>query len=327
VVGILNPRHGVATVERIAVNAVMAGCRPAYLPVLIALAEACADPAFDLHGVLVTGGLTAPLVIVSGPVVKDINLNYSYSTLGPGWRANTTIGRASRLLFINISQAWPGVNDMKELGNPAKFGMVMAENDDQTPAGWATMREREGFPKDASTVSIYACVSFRQFHDSQKYLGKPATKVDPHIARQLATSLNATAEQWGEEIIVAFGPVQANNMAKLGYTPEKIQEELWTEGRIERKLFGPRPLGAFAVGSNIPAWIDEAPDDAMIPVVPTAKDVKIIVAGGSGPGTGFVIDRWGFGNSKLVTKKVALPANWPALVGDLKGWETPIEVK
>jgi len=330
VVGTVDPKHGIATVEKIAINAVMAGARPAYMPVIIAAVEALADPAFDLYGVQVTTGLNAPLVIVSGPIIDALNINFSFSTIGPGWRANSTIGRATRFALINLGQAWPGINDMKDLGNPAKFGIVMAENDRQTPPGWQTMREREGFGKGASTVSVYAAQSFRQIHDSQKYLAaskKPEPVVDPMIARLMSTSLNATAEQWGEEIVIAFSPTMAENLKKFGYDPAKIQKELFEKGKIPRGLFGPRPLGSFAVTSGIPKWIDDLPDDALVPVVPKPEDIKIMVAGGKGGGVSYLIDRWGFGNSRYVTKEIKVPKNWDALLADLKGWETPITVK
>jgi hypothetical protein len=330
VVGTIDPKHGIATVEKIAINAVMAGARPAYMPVIIAIVEAFADTGFDLYGVQVTTGLNAPLVIVSGPIIDDLNINYSFSTIGPGWRANSTIGRVSRLMLVNLGQAWPGVNDMKDLGNPAKFGIVMAENDRQTPPGWGTMREREGFSKQTSTVSVYAAQSFRQIHDSQKYLAsskKPERIVDPMVARLMSNSLNSTAEQWGEEIVIAFSPTMAENLKRFGYDPAKIQKELYEKGRIERGLFGPRPLGSFAVTSGIPKWIDDLPDNALVPVVPTPEDIKIMVAGGKGGGVSYIIDRWGFGNSRYLTKEIKLPKNWKSLLNDLQGWETPITVK
>jgi len=330
VVGIVDPKHGLATVEKIAINAVMAGARPAYMPVIIAIVEAFSDPEFDLYGVQVTTGLNAPLVIVSGPVINELNINYSFSTIGPGWRANSTIGRASRLALINLGQAWPGINDMKDLGNPAKFGIVMAENEKQTPAGWGTMREREGFSQQQSTVSIYAAQSFRQFHDSQKYLAaskKPEKIVDPMLARLMSNALTSTAEQWGEELVITFSPTMAENLNKMGYNPAKIQKELYEKGRVPRGIFGPRPLGTFAVTSGIPKWIDDLPDDGLVPVVPKPEDIKIMVAGGKGGGVSYLIDRWGFGNSKYVTKEVKLPKNWKSLLDDLHGWETPIVVK
>lgn len=323
VVGIVQPKRGVATVERIAINAVMAGARPAYMPLIIAAVQAIVDPAFDLFGVQCTGGLAAPLIIVSGPIIKDLNINFSYSTAGPGWRANSTIGRALRLILINIGQAWPGINDMKDVGNPAKFGILIAENEQQTPKGWPTLREQEGFTKEVSTVSLFASQSFRQIDKTQW----PGMSNLERPIRQMRTALNAEVVQWGEEVVVAFSPTHAEILAKEGHTPQSIKKELFEKGRPFRKDFGPRPLGPKGLASGVPAWIDELPDDGLVPAVPLAEDIKVFVAGGRGPGAGFFIDRWGFGKSRFVTKEIKLPPKWQGLLKDLKGWETPIEVK
>jgi hypothetical protein len=323
VVGIVQPKRGLATVERIAINAAMAGARPAYMPLIIAAVQAATDPAFDLFGVQCTGGLAAPLMIVSGPIIDDLNINFSYSTAGPGWRSNSTIGRALRLILINIGQAWPGINDMKDVGNPAKFGILIAENERQMPKGWPTLREQEGFTKEVSTVSLYASQSFRQIDKSQW----PGMSNLARPIRQMKTALNAEVVQWGEEVVVAFSPTHAEILAGEGYTPESIKKELFEKGRAPRKEFGPRPLGGKGLASGVPAWIDELPDDGLVPAVPTAEDIKIFVAGGRGPGAGFFIDRWGFGKSRFVTKEIKSPSNWNQLVKELKAWETPIEVK
>ena len=280
VIGIVQPGTGVATLERIAINAAMAGARPAYMPVIIAAIQAVTDPAFDLFGVQTTGGLAAPLMIVSGPIIKDLNINFSYSTAGPGWRANSTIGRALRLVLINIGQAWPGINDMKDVGNPAKFGILIAENETQTPKDWPTLREQEGFAKDVSTVSLFASQSFRQIDKAQW----PGMSNLARPIRQMKTALNAEVVQWGEEVVVAFSPTHAEILASEGYTPERIKKELFEKGRPFRKDFGPRPLGAKGLASGVPAWIDELPDDGLVPAVPTAEDIKVFVAGGKRPG-------------------------------------------
>ncbi len=320
VVGIVDPKKGIASVEKIAINAVMAGAKPAYLPLIIAAVQAMIDPAFDLYGVQCTGGLTAPLLIVSGPIIKDLNINFTYSTAGPGWRANSTIGRATRLILINLGQAWPGINDMKDVGNPAKFGILIGENEVQTPKGWPTLREQEGFGKDVSTVSVQAAVSFRQIGC---IFGDPLN----YIARNMATALNSQASQWGEEIVVVLSPTDAELLAKRGLTPDAIKKELFEKGRIPRKNFGPRPLATIGVAQGVPKWIDDLPDDGMVPTIPKAEDVKVFVSGGRGPGCGWFIDRWGFGQSHFITKEIKLPPNWRDLLADLQGWETPVEVK
>jgi len=292
------------------------------MPVLIALVQALTDSSFDLYGVQATGGLAAPVCFISGPIVSDLNLNFSYSTAGPGWRANSTIGRAMRLILINIGQAWPGINDMKDVGNPAKFGIVIVENEVQTPKGWTMLREQEGFPKGVSTVSVYASQSYRQV---MKHSIKPY--IEEATFEQMKTALTADASQWGEELVFVLSPSLAEALARAGYTVEGLKTALFEEGRVPRKLFGPRPLGAIGITSGIPKWIDELPDNYLVPIVPSADHIKLFVAGGRGPGASFMIDQWGFGNSHFTTKEIKLPANWKALVSDLKGWETPIEVK
>jgi len=320
VIGNVDPKKGIGTVEKIAINAVMAGARPAYMPVIVAALQALIDPAFDLYGVQCTGGLTAPLLIVSGPIVKDLNINFTYSTAGPGWRANSTIGRAIRMILINLGQAWPGINDMKDVGNPAKFGILIAENEVQTPKGWPTLREQEGFSKDVSTVSVYSALSFRQ-------IGCIYGPGIDYIAQEMRTALNSQADQWGEEVVVVLSPTNAEILEKTGYTPDSIKKECFEKGKVPRQYFGKRPLGTTAVAQGIPKWIDDLPDDGLVPTVPKAEDIKVFVSGGRGPGCGFFIDRWGFGQSHFLTREIKLPPNFNDLVKDLQGWETPVEVK
>ncbi len=322
VLGIADPKKGVATVEKVAINAVMAGARPAYMPVIIAAVQAMIDPAFDLYGLQCTGGLAAPLLIVSGPIIKELNINDSFSTLGPGWKANSTIGRATRLILINLGQAWPGVNDMKDLGNPAKFGSLMAENEKQTPANWPSLREQEGFRKEVSTISVYAAQSFRQIGIRRAWMEELERPID-----QMSSALQGDVSQWGEELVFALSPTHAEVLAKKGYTPESLKKEFYEKGRFLRRKFGPRPLGGLGVSAGVPKWIDDLPENGLVPAVPRAEDIKIFVSGGRGPGAGLFIDRWGVGQSRFVTKEIKLPPNWQALVKDNQGWETPVEMK
>ncbi len=126
VLGALDPLQGVATVEKIAVNAVMAGCAPSYLPVVIAAVEAIVEPDFNLRGVQTTDENVAPLLVVSGPIVKQLNLNASYGALGPGWKANATIGRALRLIMNNVGGGWPGAVSFAGIGQPGRYTMCLA---------------------------------------------------------------------------------------------------------------------------------------------------------------------------------------------------------
>ncbi len=120
-VGHVPPRFGPATVESLAVHAVIAGCVPSYFPVVLAAIEALLDPSFGLHGVIATTHVSTPLLIVNGPIVQKLDINSGYNLFGQGWRANATIGRAVRLILNNLGGARPGGTDQSTLGHPGKY--------------------------------------------------------------------------------------------------------------------------------------------------------------------------------------------------------------
>ena len=133
VIGVIPPLNGIATVEKIAANAVMAGCLPEYFPLLIAALRGVLRPEFNLDGVQTTTGNVAPLTIVNGPCRNSLQINYGSNALGQGWRANATIGRALRLVLCNIGGAAPGIFDKSTLGQPAKYTFCIAENEEENP--------------------------------------------------------------------------------------------------------------------------------------------------------------------------------------------------
>ena len=131
--GVIPPLNGIATVERVAANVVMAGCLPDYFPLVLAAVRGVLQPRFNLDGVQTTTGNVAPLVIINGPCRNRLQINYSSNVLGQGWRANSTIGRALRLVLSNIGGAAPGVYDKATLGQPAKYTFCIAENEEENP--------------------------------------------------------------------------------------------------------------------------------------------------------------------------------------------------
>src|SRR5439155_15696517 len=138
------PNYGRATVEKIAVNAVMAGCRPEYLPVVIAAVEAVCDEVFDLHGVSATTNATAPLVIVNGPLRATLDVNCGAGVFGSGWRANATIGRALRHVCVNVGGARPGEVSMSTLAHPGRYTYCIGEREEASP--WESLAAEHGFP-------------------------------------------------------------------------------------------------------------------------------------------------------------------------------------
>src|SRR5919108_722802 len=153
-VALVPPNYGRATVEKIAVNAVMAGCRPEYLPVVLAAVEAVCDDAFDLHGVSATTNAPAPLLIINGPVRRALDINCGAGVFGPGWRANATIGRAVRLICVNVGGATPGVVSMSTFAHPGRYTYCIGEWEEQNP--WEPLHVEHGFERGESTVAVLA---------------------------------------------------------------------------------------------------------------------------------------------------------------------------
>ena len=151
VLGEVEPLRGEATVEKIAANAVMAGCRPEHFPVVLAAVEAVLDPAFNMRGVQTTDENVAPLLIVSGPLAARLGVNAGFGALGPGWRANAAIGRAVRLVMLNLGGGWPGAVSLAGLGQPGRYTLCLAEREDSP---WPPLHVELGYRPEQSTVTV-----------------------------------------------------------------------------------------------------------------------------------------------------------------------------
>src|SRR5437870_1271218 len=154
------PRHGSLTREVLAINLVMAGCKSEYAPVVRAALLALAAPAFNLNGVQATTHMAAPLLVVNGPVARDIGMNGGVNAFGSGNRANATIGRAIRLVLLNVGGGWPGDLDKSTLGHPGKYTYAVAENEAESP--WAPYHVEKGFAAEDSTVFVIAAAQRHQ---------------------------------------------------------------------------------------------------------------------------------------------------------------------
>jgi hypothetical protein len=267
--GAMPPLWRGATLEKLAVNAVMAGCEPAYFSVIVAAVDAMLDPAFNLYGVQATTHPVAPLLVVNGPYGREIGLHGGSGCFGPGFRANATIGRAIRLILMNVGGAWPGRYDMATQGSPAKFSFCIAENEAASP--WAPMCAGD-------TVTVYG--------------GEPPHNVNDHVATTAAgilTTLADTAVSLGSnvgwyfsqsQLLVVLGPEHAATIAGDGLTRADVQRFIFEHARL--------PLGRLKLGGmwgmhDWPAWMNAVRDDAaLMPQVPSPDDVLVVVAGGSG---------------------------------------------
>ena len=153
ILGLMPPNLAPCSIEKVAINAVLAGCKPEYLPVVIAAVEAALDPAFCLHGLLATTWFSGPMIIVNGPIRQRIGMNWQGNVLGQGNRANATIGRALQLVVRNVGGGKPQEADQSTFGSPVKYGFCFAE-DEHTP--WTTLAEDRGLRRDQSSVTLFS---------------------------------------------------------------------------------------------------------------------------------------------------------------------------
>jgi len=214
-------------VWKIAVNGIMAGCRPEYMPALIAIAEAFADPLYPLIA-LGTTHATTPLVIINGPIIEQLDFNASISTLGPGRQANSSVGRFTRLLLINISRFLPGLNEMAAFGWPGQFGMCLAEAERESP--WESLAVERGFKLNTSTVTAFCTAGLAGAFTT---VGDTA---DEHL-RGLAGFLpknidHGTLVRPTRYKIVVLTPLVAGIIARGGNSKRDVKEYLFKNARL-----------------------------------------------------------------------------------------------
>lgn len=266
--GHMPPGHGAITMEGLAVNSVMAGCRPEYLPVVIAAVEAMLEPTFNLFGVQSTTHPCAPLIIVNGPIIHELGMNARYGAFGPGCRANATIGRALRLAMLNIGGAAPGILDRSTQGQSSKYSFCVAENEDESP--WEPLSIERGFGPETSTVTLVGAENPHNLNDHGSTTGAGILATFSGAMNDLGCN-NAYR---GGEPVLAIGPEHAAILAADHYGKAEIRRHIFEHARIPRELWdeGGRPEMA-------PEWF---PDEARVPIIAQPDDLLIIVLGGFG---------------------------------------------
>src|SRR5712692_1662882 len=162
-IAFITNRQVAVTAEKVAINAVMAGCKPEYMPVVVAAVEGIGDPRWGYHGPATSTGGAGVLMIVNGPIARELDINAGDNLFGPGWRANLTIGRAVRLVMRNVCGSIPGTLDRGTLGHPGKLSYVIAENEAESP--WTPLHVEHGFRPDQSTVTVMAAEAPHQFYN------------------------------------------------------------------------------------------------------------------------------------------------------------------
>lgn len=268
------PSNAELTIQSLVINAVMAGCDVSYLPYVEAALLAMSDERFNLSTVQTTTSPIAPLILVNGPGVKAIGMNCGPGSMGPGRRANATIGRAVRLILMNVGEAHPDTFDRSSSGLPTKYSWCVAENAEDSP--WAPLHATRGFKAEEDVVTVFGGHG-------------PITACDAGDvpARQLLYSLSQApnsvgANLWfhpGGQLMVLLSPDHAHRLNTEGYGRNEVAEYIWSNARLAASEL--RQSGCYGPGK----WPDryERLDDGAIPIVVDPDDVLVAVVGGAGP--------------------------------------------
>ncbi len=220
VVGIIPPNNVECTVEKVAINAVMAGCKPEYMPAVLATVEAACIDAFCMHGILATTYFSGPVIIVNGPVAKAIGMNSGGNALGQGNRANASIGRALQLIIRNVGGGIPGGVDRAVLGTPGKYTFCFAEREEDSP--WESLAVERGFAPDASTVTLFAGDGVQPVFDQ-------ISRTPESLARSFAASLRSVAHTklvMAADALLVITPEHSRVFKEAGWSKNRLYEEL-----------------------------------------------------------------------------------------------------
>jgi len=300
VVARIPPMLGKATVEKIAINAVMAGCLPTYMPILIAAVQGMVDPKIHLEGWTCSVASWAPLMIINGPIRRDLNMNSGGAIMSPYYKASSTIAHAFALMIMNIGGVRPILEDMSEMGHEARFGMCIAENEEISP--WQPLQTDYGINKEDSSVTL--------FWPSQRssVSGKDAAGI-------LGSLCSIDMLGWAPGCAFVLSPGCAKKLADEGWTKRDILSYIVEYARKPASEWNIRWLK----GNN------HLPNDVLLPVNQSHSTRKfwssehlLIVVGGSNYGASGVAFGGGGDHGGPATKKVQLPKSWDNLVSRYK---------
>jgi hypothetical protein len=293
IVGDVPPDYAPCSIEKIAINAVMAGCKPEYLPVVITAVEAALQDEFCMHGLLATTYFSGPMVVVNGPLSRAIGMNSRGNALGQGNRANATIGRALQLIIRNVGGGKPGGVDRATLGNPGKYTFCFAE--DETGSCWESYAQEHGFQREDSTVTLFAA-------DGTQGIVDQKSRTPESLSRSFAEGLK----------VVSHPKISMAADAFLVVSPEHervFREANWSKARLKQELHELllRPgadlvIGAGGNAEGLPVKFRDA-------VLPKFREggLNIVRAGGSAGLFSAIIAGWGASGkigSVPVTRKI-----------------------
>lgn len=280
------------TAEKVAINAVMAGCKSDYMPVVTAAVEALADPLYGYHGPATSTGGSAVFMVVNGPIAKKLDINAGDNLFGPGWRANATIGRAVRLVMRNVIGTLPGELDRSSLGHGGKYSFCIAENETDSP--WPPFHTTRGFRADQNTVTVLAALAPHQY--SNGLSANPEGILDTACAYMKFSAGSGRKPQYA----LVFPGEHQLTMKKAGWSREDVQNYCFEHSKV--------PVAEFKRAHITAGDVTAGDEREMSTMVERPQDFLVIAAGGNAGVQSAFIPGWGSkAGSQSVTKEIRLP--------------------
>lgn len=289
---VVPPRGGLATMEAVAANCVMAGCRDEYFPVVVSALRAMSSPPFGLAQVQATTHICAPLTIVNGPIRGRLQMNAGAGLFGPGNRANAAIGRAIRLVLLNIGGGLPVTGDRSTFGHPGKYTYCIAEAEESSP--WEPLAASRGFKAGEDVVTVFACEAPRSISDHPSETGAGILRT---LAESMADKGHNNAYLMGQLAIVV-GVEHARTLGQEGWSRRDVQEFLWEKARLPISTLREGGLWGIQVW---PEWVDRHDPDALVPMVAEPEDLIVLVGGGEAGRFSALLPGWGSNSVSVST--------------------------
>jgi len=292
IIGIEQVRQRPIIAEKAAINAVLAGCLPAYMPVVVAVLGAMCDAQYNLHGTSASTGGAAPFIVVNGPVRTLIGMNATHNVLGNGNRANATIGRAIRLVLINVLGVIPGEMDRSTLGHPGKFTFCIAEDEEDSP--WTPLAQEREIPEGQSAVTVMAAGAPRQIMN--EWTADPEQILETFAAEMRHNML--TYSVWAGNYVLVIPKQLRDLLVAAGWQKRDIREYIFRSARVIRSDWA--KIGKANIVDRSGGPMQE------FTALKEPSDLLIVAAGGPAGGFGAVIPPWLGSKARAVTKPIDL---------------------
>ena len=280
--GTMQPRNAQATLEKLAINAVMAGCKPEYFPVVVAAT---------------TGG-AAQVIIINGPIATELDINGDAACFGPGSRSNAAIGRALRLIIRNVGGLIPGEMDKATLATPGRYSFCFSENEARSP--WEPRNIEVGYTEGSSTVTLMAVRGVYTIMETTVSTGL-------EVLQTITGNMKATGISnyyqigTGAQIAVVLCPEHADEIAASGLSKSDVKEFIYQNARMPMSML----VGRAHYGNrNWPSWIDQNNPETLVPIVRSSEDLMILVAGGDGRHSAWLA---GWGVTRMASEEITKP--------------------